>query len=132
MNLILIALLAILFAVRQTLADNFVNSVFAKWKWNPNFWNGKLSSGHDTVFGMFIDGPRFVGLLFVATMLVSFSLMHYNFFSHVLFKSFWYDVVGSFAMWEIVYLFFYNSVLKWNNPAGTVTTTTGPATKTSL
>lgn len=116
MNLILIAVLAILFAARQRLADNFVNSVFAKWKWNPNFWNGKLSSEHDTIFGMYIDGPRLVGLLFVATMLVSFNLMHYDFFAHVLFKSFFKDVVGSFVMWEIIYLFFYNRVLAWKNP----------------
>src|SRR5580704_18537414 len=117
MNLVFIGVLAVLFAVREVLLHGYANSVFAKWKWNPNFWDGTVSKAKAvTFFGMPVDGPRLLGFIFILSMLLFFNLMHYSFFSHPVFRSFWLDYGSYVVLWEVLYLLFVKRLLYWKAP----------------
>jgi hypothetical protein len=103
MNLVFVALLSVLFAVRETLAHSFSTSVFARWGWNPQFWNG-LATPKVKVLGFPVDGPRLIGLLFIFLVLVALSASHYGLFEHAVFHSFWLDVLTSGILWEVIYI----------------------------
>ena len=126
LSLICWVLAALCNAVMDTLAHHYPTSIFTKW--NPQFWNPKISWKNKYKAGRKSNGPAFflsTGILvaftdawhfFKSTMIVLLAIAVVMFpctclFNNIVFNILtWMFILG--VLWNIPFSYMYNKVLK--------------------